>query len=401
MPPLAMVLQGLLSTLFAQDKLPDNPRSVIQISDQTERSGLDFLHSNGASGELYIMESVVGGLASFDFDRDGSIDLFLPNSTSLPGSTRREDRSSKLFKNRGDGTFLDVTLPANVAQVDYSMGATAGDFDNDGFTDLYVSNFGQHRLFHNNGDGTFDDWTEKVQLKSGPYVGAGAVFLDKDQDGDLDLFVANYLVFEFQQHKVKTIGSNRFHAGPADFPPAPSFLYENDGEGRFKEVSQSSGMELTGYGMGVVAGDFDRDFDTDIIVANDGMANYYFENDGKGHFAERGIEMGVAFDGSAKSNSNMGIDCGDFDRDGWLDLFTTTYQNEMPVLYRNRQGNFFSDITNISKVDRKLFRHVSWGTAFVDFDNDGDQDIFVAKAISWKTLKRSMTEPSSRFKTSF
>lgn len=375
---LCFLTQGSVPNGFAQKPI-EQSESNINLEGTTISSGVGFVHSNGASGQYHIVETVVGGLALFDFDADGWIDIFLPNSAALPGAARTENKTSKLYRNRGDWTFQDVTREAGLDDFDYAMGVTVGDYDNDGLPDMYISNFGPNRLYHNNGDGTFSELTEVAQVGCGKHVGAGVSFLDIEGDGDLDLYVSNYIIFDFAAHKIKNIGQQKFHAGPADFPPASPQLFLNNGDGTFVDISKKSGIaSVPGYGMGVVAADFDQDGDADIFVCNDGMANFYFENDGRGNFLEKAVEKGLAFDGSGRANSNMGVDCGDFNNDGLLDLFSTSYQSEMPILYRNRDGQFFVDVTNTAKIDRRLFSHVTWGIGLVDFDNDGDRDLFIA-----------------------
>jgi hypothetical protein len=345
--------------------------------------GIDFVHTNGANGDYIISETVVGGIASADLDLDRRIDLILLNSPRLPGSqpdaAPRLESMSQVYRNLGEWRFSKATVPSGLITPEYAMGIAVADYDLDGFPDIYVSNHGPNRMFRNQGDGTFVDVTAQAGVGIGMHVGAGISFLDIEGDGDLDLYVASYVVLGSRPVPAKSIGNERFHPGPADFPPGSPWLFENLGDGRFQDRTHQSGLSGSpGYGMATVAADWDEDGDVDIFVCNDGTANFYWANDGKGHFTDQALMAGLAFDGQGKANSNMGVDVGDFDGDGRLDLFTTCYQSEMPVMYRNLGDGLFEDATAASKIDRRLFPHVHWGTAFADFDLDQDLDLYVA-----------------------
>jgi hypothetical protein len=254
-----------------------------------------------------------------------------------------------------------------------------GDYDNDGDADLYLNNFGPNVLYRNNGDGTFTDVTAAAGVANGDRVGAGACFLDVERDGDLDLYVANYVRFTYDTHVPKTVDGYRWHVGPRAYPAVPDTLYQNRGDGTFADASGPSGVgAVAGTGMGMVCGDFDDDGDLDVFVCNDVKGNFLFQNDGEGTFEEVGLMAGVAYDLYGHENASMGVDCGDFDNDGRLDLVMTDYQGEPPILYRNLGGGFFEDVTLASGVGRGARPHVNWGVGLVDFDADGDRDLFIA-----------------------
>ncbi len=351
----------------------------INLVDISKECGVDFVHTDGSSGKHYIVESVVCGMALLDFDNDGWIDIYFVNGTPLQGTTVSKAPTNVLYRNNGNFTFTDVTDSAGVGDTGYGLGVVAGDYDQDGDWDLYVSNFGQNVLYSNNGDGTFRNASSEVMPAMPDKFGAGCAFLDIDGDGDLDLYAASYVQFTYDKHITRMIGKHQFHPGPTDYPPSRDTLFRNSGDGTFVDHSQQAGIaNIATTSMGVLAFDADDDGDSDIVVANDQMPNSLLINDGHGVFSDEGISSGLAFDRTGKANGNMGMECADLDGDGLVDLFTTTYQDEMPVLYKNLGGGLFLDTTNIARIDNSLFPHVNWGCGLVDFDNDGDKDIFIA-----------------------
>jgi enediyne biosynthesis protein E4 len=371
---------GLISILLPITASAQGARDCpIQLVDVTAESGITFRHRDGGSGQGYIVEGMTGGMATFDYDNDGWIDIYLLNGAALKGSHIDPPPRAGLYRNNGNWTFSDVTDEAGVGNRRHGMGVTVGDYDNDGDQDMYVTNFGPNVLYRNNGDRTFTDVTSQAGVSGGDKIGAGASFFDKDSDGDLDLYVANYVNFTYENHIPIVIKGRRYQAGPQYYKPIPHTLYQNNGNGTFTDVSQSSGIgAIAGPGMATLAFDYDDDGDTDVFVCNDGQPNFLFQNDGAGKFQDVAVLAGVAYDFFGKANSNMGVDCADYDNDGRLDLFTTGYQSEMPVLYRNLGKGLFEDATSSAKISGELFAHVEWGTGFADFDNDGDQDLFVA-----------------------
>ncbi len=351
----------------------------IQLVDVTAVSGITFRHHDGGSGEGYIVEGVTAGLATFDYDNDGLIDIYFLSGAPLQGTVIDPPPRAALYRNNGDWTFTDVTDEAGVASRGHGLGVTVGDYDNDGDQDLYVSNFGPNVLYRNNGDRTFTDVTDEAGVGRGDKVGAGASFLDVDDDGDLDLYVGNYVNFTYANHVPIVVKGHKYKAGPQYYRPAADMLFRNNGNGTFTDVSEPSGIaSVAGPSMATIAFDYDDDGDTDIFVCNDLAPNFLFQNDGQGKFKEVAVLAGVAYDFNGKANSNMGVDCADYDNDGRLDLFTTDYQSEMPILYRNLGRGLFEDATSAARIPGELFAHVHWGTGFIDFDNDGDRDLFVA-----------------------
>ncbi|NQT13410.1 MAG: CRTAC1 family protein [Planctomycetes bacterium] len=362
----------------------DQPPCAIQLRDVTNETGITFTHTDGSSGERYIVETVTAGLALFDYDGDGYIDVYFLNGAPLRETPVDEPGAeapprNALYRNRGGWQFSDVTDSAGVGHAGFALGVAVADYDNDGDPDLFVNNYGPNVLFQNNGNGTFTDVTEQEGVEGGNKVGAGACFLDADADGHLDLYVANYVKFTFQNHVVQADDGFPLYSGPKLFEPEPDFLYRNNGDGTFTDVSQASGVARhAGTGMGLVAADYDGDGDTDVFVLNDVAANFLFRNDGQGRFEETGVLAGAAYNAQGDALGSMGIDCGDYDNDGRLDFFMTSYQNESPVLYRNLGRGLLEDVTTATGAGAGAFPHVNWGNGLVDFDNDGDRDLFVA-----------------------
>jgi len=255
----------------------------------------------------------------------------------------------------------------------------AGDYDNDGDVDLYLNNYGPNILYRNNGDGTFTDVTQKAGVGSGHEVGAGACFLDMDGDGDLDLYVSNYVNFTYQAHEVSLIWGRPTYVGPRFYPPVPDVLYRNNGDGTFTDVSAASGVDAhKSAGMGTICADYDGDGDTDIFVGSDLRANLVFENDGKGRFREVGLTAGLAYDSQGVPQGTMGVECADYNNDGRLDFHMTSYQRQLATLYDNAGGGLFEDVTRRTNAGAGSYAHVTWGNGVVDLDNDGDRDLFIA-----------------------
>ncbi|OHB65782.1 MAG: hypothetical protein A2V70_00760 [Planctomycetes bacterium RBG_13_63_9] len=354
-------------------------RNPIQLHDVTRETGITFKHTDGSSGNRYIVETVSCGLALFDYDGDGDVDVYFVNGAPLQGTKVDVPPRNALYRNDGNWKFTDVTREAGVGDMGFGLGVAAGDYDNDGDLDLYVSNYGPNVLYRNNGDGTFTDVTEKAGVSNGHKVGAGANFLDIDKDGDLDLFASNYVKFSYESHIPRTLMGFPQYPGPRDYHGEPNTLYRNNGDGTFADVSVESGVAAyLGRGMGTVCFDFDNDGDTDIFVANDVTENFLFQNDGAGKFEEVGLMAGVSFDVNGIEQGSMGADCGDYNNDGWLDLYTTSYQTELALLYENLGDGCFENATFASGAGAGTLPYVTWGNSLVDLDNDGDRDIFVA-----------------------
>ena len=355
------------------------PRSPIILRDVTGETGIEFVHTDGSSGRRYIVENVSAGLALFDYDGDGYVDVYFLNGAPLLGTTVEVPPTNALYRNEGGWRFVDVTDRAGVGDAGFGLGVAVGDYDNDGAPDIYLNNYGPNVLYRNNGDGTFTDVTREAGVGNGHRVGAGTSFLDVDADGDLDLYVANYVKFSYETHVARTRQGFPCYSGPKDYPPDPDTLYRNNGDGTFTDVSAESGVAAhAGTGMGMVSADCDRDGDTDVFVVNDVAGNLLFENDGTGKFEELATLTGLAYNMHGHPLGSMGVDCGDYNNDGWLDFFMTSFQSEFPVLYENSSDGFFEDVTLQARAGAGSLPYVNWGAGLVDFDNDGDRDIYVA-----------------------
>jgi hypothetical protein len=351
----------------------------ITLRDVTRETGITFRHTDGSSGRHYLIETMSAGVALFDYNRDGRVDVYFVNGAPLRGATAKTPPANALYRNDGDFKFTDVTRAAGVGDTGFGLGVAVGDYDNDGFPDLYVNNAGPNVLYRNQGDGTFADVTAKAGVAVGNHAGAGANFLDADGDGDLDLFVANYVAWSYESHVGRYYGAWMVYPGPKDYDRTPNVLFRNNGDGTFTDVSRTSGIaSQLGAGMGTVALDWDNDGDTDIVVANDDWGNFLFQNDGTGRFTEIGLQAGVAYDINGAPQSSMGVACGDYNHDGWLDLHMTSYEGELATLYENAKGKFFDDVTRATGAGEGTLVDVTWGNGLVDFDNDGDRDIFIA-----------------------
>jgi hypothetical protein len=353
--------------------------SSIVLRDITKKTGITFKHTDGSSGNYYVMETVSAGLALFDYDNDGDTDIYFLNGAALKGKKFKTPPRNALYRNEGGWKFIDVSKKAGVDDKEYSLGVAVGDYDNDGDLDFYVNNYGPNVLYRNNGDGTFSDVTKQAGVANGFKVGAGTCFLDADKDGDLDLYVSNYLDFSYDKHVPILRRGFPVYATPRYFSPAPDDLYRNNGNGTFTNVSKSSGVgQHAGWGMGTVCADYDSDGDTDVFIANDVAENFLFQNDGTGKFEEVGLISGYAYDFHGDQQGSMGVDCGDFDNDGLFDLYVTSYEDQLATLYRNLGDGMFEDATMLTGAGAGTLPHVTWGNSFVDFDNDGDRDIFIS-----------------------
>ncbi len=360
----------------------DSPSETAQIEfvDITDEAGIDFRHVNAATGQKYLIETMGPGCAFLDYDGDGYLDIYLVNGAPLPGFQSEVPPANALYRNNHDGTFSDVTGEAGVQGPGYGMGAAAGDYNNDGFPDLYVTNYGSSLLYRNNGDGTFSETAEAAGVNNSAW-GTSAAFFDYDNDGWLDLYVANYLDFRLENNTYCGVRSKyRSYCHPDEFDGVPDVLYHNNGDGTFSEVSQLAGIaDPAGKGLGVVAADFNQDGYQDVYVANDAVPNFLYINRGDGTFEEIGTLAGAAYSSDGKAQSGMGTAVGDYNGDGYIDILVTNLSNEGHTLYR-REGEdfFFRDVTFPSGVGRPSLLLTGWGAGFFDYDNDGDEDILVA-----------------------
>ncbi len=364
----ALIL-GTRTSLYAQES--------IELMDVTAATGVAFQHFAGRTGKHFLIETVASGLATFDYDSDGLVDIYFLNGAPLQDAHEVPIPKNRLFRNLGDMRFADVTDAAGCGDIGFALGVVAGDYDNDGDTDLAIANYGPNVLLVNNGDGTFAR-REFVETEKRNRVAAGAAFLDADGDGNLDLYFSNYIEFSFDKAVNRTFFGVPAAPGPKEFPPDTDTLYRNLGDGNFSDVSLSSGIaNVAGPGMGVVAFDFDSDRDTDIFVCNDSAANFLFENKGNFSFEEVGLLAGVAYDVTGSQQASMGADIADFDGDGDMDLVTTNFIDEIPTLYRNSGMGYFDDIG--PKVGLGVAtRSLTWGVGFSDLDNDTWPDLFIA-----------------------
>lgn len=374
----------------------DLPSPVAYV-DVSEAAGLHFEHTHGGGGptpKRYYIETMCGGVAFLDFDGDGFLDVYGVNAQNL-SDPQAPRATNQLYHNRGDGTFADVTGDTRAGDDGYGMGVTAGDYDNDGDADIYVTNYGRNVLLHNGRDAAtgrhaFGDIASEAAVADSLW-GVGAVFLDYDVDGDLDLYVANYLDYsladaerELRPYVARGAAAPAAmgYPHPDNFAGAPDVLYRNDGpQGRttFTDVTRAAGVyNPTGKGMGLATADYDDDGDVDIFVANDQTENFLWENQGDGSFTDVGLISGLAYDRDGRLQSGMGADFGDFNGDGRMDMFLTVYQAESNALYVNEGGGYFAEVAYPAGLAVASLPFVSWGAAFLDYDNDGRRDIYVA-----------------------
>lgn len=357
----------------------------------------------GVAAKTYILETVGCGCAFFDFDNDGWMDIFILSGTRLEGPV--EGATNRLYKNNRDGTFTDVTAKAGLTRQGWASAVTIGDYNNDGFEDLFITYWGQNVLYRNNGDGTFTDVTKAAGLHSAETRwGSGCCWVDYDRDGNLDLFVANYLEFDFA--KVPRPGENAnckwkgvsVNCGPRGLPPARQFLYKNNGDGTFTDVTERSGIGKAkpSYGMTAVAASFANDGWPDIYVACDSVSSLYFRNNRDGTFTEEGLERGVALNEDGMEQAGMGVGVGDYNLDGNLDIFKTHFTDDTSVLYRNDGKAMFDDVTVRSGLGVET-RFVGWGAGIVDLDNDGAPDLFAVTGSVYTEVEK--TVPAYPYKT--
>ena len=352
----------------------------------------------GRDTQKYIVEVKGSGLGFIDYDNDGWIDIYLTNGVRF-GETYTPESApiSHLYKNNRNGTFTDVTARAGVGRTGWGTGVAIGDFDNDGWDDLFCTYWGHNVLYHNNGDGTFTDVTRKAGLyEDRVRWGTGATFFDYDRDGYLDLFVGNFIDLDIKTVKVPGEPGGCFWrgkpvvCGPMGLPPGMNILYHNNGNGTFTDVSKKAGILEPGphYSITPVSYDFDNDGWPDVYVAVDSMPSLLFHNNHDGTFSEMGLAAGCAYNEYARAQAGMGLGVGDYNADGWLDIFKTHFQDDTPVLFQNNGDGTFTDMTSLAGLG-ELTRYVGWGAAFMDYDNDGWPDIFFVTGHVYPGFKKN------------
>jgi hypothetical protein len=353
----------------------------------------------GEHKNKYLLETTGCGAAFYDYDNDGWLDIFLVNGTRLEGFPAAEKPINRLFKNNRDGTFTDVTLKAGLAHSGWGQGVCIGDYDNDGFEDLFVSYFGHNVLYHNNGDGTFTDISEKAGVAgTGKAWGTGCAFVDYDRDGKLDLFVANYIDMDLATAPVPESGPCLYKGvlvacGPPGLNGSKNLLYHNNGDGTFTDVSKSAGIEQANgtYGLGVLTGDFDNDGWPDIYVADDSTASLFYQNQKNGKFLDISLDAGCALSADGKPQAGMGVSAADYDLDGNLDILKTNFAGDTPTLYHNLGRATFEDMTFPAGLGKHT-QFLGWGCGFFDFDNDGWPDILICNGHVYPEVRQLRTE---------
>ncbi len=398
-PPIACASVAL----FIATSGPD-----VHFADVTRTAGIGFAHQNSATSNKHLLETMGGGVALLDYDNDGRLDVFLTNGAQIGDPMpdgRQPDKSDPKFWNRlyrqtPDGTFVDVTEKAHLTgmpQNRYGMGAAVGDYDNDGFEDLYVTNYGANTLYHNNGDGTFTDVTARSGVAAAGWS-ASAGFFDYDNDGRLDLFITRYVDWGFQNNRYcgERKPGYRSYCHPDNYEGMTDLLYRNNGDGTFSDVSERSGIaKSVGKGLGVSFADYDNDGFVDIYVANDSVQSFLFHNNGDGTFAEIGLLAGVGFNEDGKTFAGMGVDFADYDNDGRPDIFVTDLSNERYRLFRQNPDGTFRDVTNSTGVGGATQLFSGWSTRFFDYDDDGWKDLFVAQGHVMDTIDK--TAPNLKY----
>jgi hypothetical protein len=359
----------------------------LRFADVTKQCGVQFLHRSSATSKKYLPETMGAGVALLDYDNDGRLDVYLVNGASIkdptaPGTIPKKDDPSywnRLYHQKRDGTFEDVTQKAGVAGTGYGMGVAVGDYDNDGYADLYVTQYGGNILYHNNGDGTFTDVTSSAGV-GGAGWSTSATWVDYDNDGRLDLIVARYMVWDFSDIWCgEREEGRRAYCHPDAFKPITLLLFHNEDGKHFREVSRQAGLTMSGKGLGVAIADYDHDGFTDVFVANDSMQQFLLHNKRNGTFEEVGLESEVAVDGDGRTYAGMGVDFADYNNDGWPDLVISDLGNEKYASYANLRDGSFQYASFANGLAQMTLLHSGWGLRVFDVDNDGWKDLFVAQ----------------------
>ena len=372
--------------------------------DATAAVGVHFRQQASPTSRKYLLETMGSGVALFDYDNDGRLDIFFANGAPIQDLTPRGTVPKKnapkywnrLFHQKTDGTFEDVTEKAGLAGIGYSTGVAVGDYDNDGFDDLFVAGYGGSTLYHNNGDGTFQDVTASAGVAGSGWM-TSAAWLDYDNDGRLDLIVARYMRWDFDDiycgHREQGF---RSYCHPDLFKPESALLYHNDGNGKFSEVSRQAGLDKPGKELGLAIADYDHDGWMDIFIANDSVPEFLFHNRGNGSFEEVALPSGAALDGNGTSFAGMGVDFEDYNNDGWPDLIITDLANQRYALYTNLKDGTFDYATTTSGLGAISLLHSGWGARFFDYDNDGWKDLLIVQSHVMDTIH--VNEPNLRYR---
>jgi len=372
--------------------------------DVTEKLGIHFHHQASPTSKKYLLETMGSGVALFDYDNDGRLDIFFANGARLDDPTpkgtipKKDDAKywNRLYHQKPDGTFEDVTQKAGLDGIGYSTGTAVGDYDNDGFEDLFVAGYGRSTLYHNNGDGTFTDVTAAAGVAGSGWM-TSAAWVDYDNDGRLDLIVARYMQWDFDDVYCGNRATGfRSYCHPDQFKPASVLLYHNDGNGKFSEVSHPAGIDKPGKGLGLAIADYDRDGWMDILLANDSIPEYLFHNRGNGTFEEVGLPSGAGLDGNGSSFAGMGVDFEDYNNDGWPDIVITDLAYQRYALYTNAKDGTFDYSTSVAGLGAISLLHSGWGVHFLDYDNDGWKDLLIVQSHVMDTIE--VTEPNLRYR---
>ena len=378
---------------------------TVRFTDQTEDSGITFRHINGVSKHRYLPETMGAGCLFFDYNNDALLDIFLVNSghsrKNIDLVRQEPDEINALYRNNGDGTFTDVTVDAGLDKnLGYGMGCISADYDNDGDPDLYLTNYGRNQFYRNNGDGTFTDITETAGVAD-PKWSVSASFGDYNLDGFLDMYVANYLDYNIETAHPCSLEGVHIYCGPHEYPGISDTLYRNNGDGTFTDVTSEAGVRNSGKGLGVIFTDYNDDGYPDILVANDAVADFLYRNNRDGSFTDVAIAAGIAFNSEGRETGSMGIADGDYDNDGRTDFLITNFSLEVNSLFKNEGDGNFTMTTYQTGIAEPSFNRLGFGTQFLDADNDGYLDLFVANGHVWDNVSQITPTLSYRQNSQF
>jgi enediyne biosynthesis protein E4 len=375
----AAALLAMGNALSAQTPPSPSGDPAVTFRDITQKAGIRFVHNNAAFGKKYLPETMGPGVAFIDYDNDGWQDIFLVNGTDWPGRPQKHS-TPKLYHNNHDGTFTDVTHKAGLDVELFGMGVAIGDYDNDGYDDLFLTTMGQSHLFHNNGNGTFTDVTQKAGLMGAKEFSTSAAWVDYDKDGKLDLIVANYVQWSLDDDLYCTLdGKSKSYCTPESYKGTPVRLWHNRGDGTFEDVTKKAGLvEPTSKTLGIAILDYDNDGWPDVLFSNDTQPNKLYRNNGNGTFTEKAVVAGIAFSEDGVARAGMGVDAADYDRSGNASILITNFSNQMLSLYHNEGKGLFVDEAPRSEIGRASLLTLGFGCFFFDYDLDGWPDIFIA-----------------------